>query len=275
LSLSDCLGDTVSFTTTAHGAGPFAYQWVKDGSPLDSQTNSSLTVSNIATPDAGTYSVQVTGACNSTTNSATLTVNLPTPADPLVSQTNCPGDTVSFSTAAHGTGPFSFQWVKSGTPLSGQTDSSLTLSNITAASAATYSVRVTGACTSATNFATLTLNVPTTADPLVSQTNCPGDTVSFSTAAHGTGPFSFQWVKGATPLSSQTGSSLTLSNITAASADTSSVRVTGACTNTTNFATLTVNVPTTADPLVSQTNCSGAPVTFSTAAHGTGPFNYL
>src|SRR5205823_3922951 len=162
-----------------------------------------------------------------------------------------------------------------GTPLDGQTDSSFTVSNIATASADTYSVRVAGACTSATNFATLTLNVPTTADPLVSQTNCPGDTVSFSTAAHGTGPFSFQWVKGATPLSGQTGSSLTLPNITAASADTYSVRVTGACTSRTNFATLTVNVPTTADPLISQTNCSGATLSFSTVAHGTGPFSYL
>src|SRR5207249_2219780 len=258
----------------AHGTGPFSFQWVKGATPLSGQTDSSLTLSNITATSADTYSVRVTGACTSATNFATLTLNVPTTADPLVSQTNCPGDTVSFSTAAHGTGPFSFQWVKGATPLSSQTGSSLTLSNITAASADTYSVRVTGACNSTTNFATLTLSVPTTADPLVSQTNCPGDTVSFSTVAHGTGPFSFQWVKGATPLSGQTDSSLTLSNITAASVDTYSVRVTGACTSTTNFATLTVNVPTTADPLVSQTNCPGDTVSFSTAAHGTGPFSF-
>ena len=60
--------------------------------------------------------MQIVGLCNSVTNFATLTLNTPTTADPLVSQTNCPGTTVSFSTLAHGTGPFSYQWVKDGTP---------------------------------------------------------------------------------------------------------------------------------------------------------------
>src|SRR6266403_2972189 len=73
-----------------------------------------------------------------------LTVNAPTTADTLASQTNCPGDTVSFSTTAHGTGPFGFQWARNGTPLSGQTGNSLTLSSITAASAGPDSVRVAG-----------------------------------------------------------------------------------------------------------------------------------
>src|SRR5205823_14199450 len=203
------------------------------GTPLDGQTDSSFTVSNIATASADTYSVRVAGACTSATNFATLTVNVPTTADPLVSQTNCPGDTVSFSTAAHGTGPFSFQWVRGAIPLPGQTGSSLTLSNITAAGAHTYSVRVARACTSPTNFATLTVNVPTTADPLVSQTNCSGSAERRVGEEHGTGPFRFQWVKGATPLPGQTDSSLTLSNIKAAGADTYSVRVVGGCTSAT------------------------------------------
>src|SRR5439155_8670591 len=107
------------------------------------------------------------------------------------SQTKCPGDTVTFSTSGHGTpgaSGFSFQWAKDGVSLLGQTDTSLTLSSITAESAGTYSVQVMGACNSVTNSASLTVNVPTTADALASQTNCPGDTVTFSTSAHGTAP---------------------------------------------------------------------------------------
>src|SRR5207249_1680306 len=215
-----CPGDNVTLGTSVSGTGPFGFQWAKDGIPLANQTNSSLALLNITASSSGTYSVQVSSACSSVTNFASLTVNVPTTGDALVSQTNCRGDTVGFSTAAHGTGPFSFQWVKDGTPLSGQTGSSLTLSNVAAASAGTYSVQVTGACNSVTNFASLTVNAPTTADALVSQTNCPGDTVSFSTTAHGTGPFGFQWAKNGTPLSGQTGNSLTLSGIAAASAGT-------------------------------------------------------
>src|SRR5439155_26957957 len=182
---TNCSGGTVSFSTTPHGTGPFSFQWVKDGSPLDGKTNSSLMLSGITAGSAGTYSVEVTGACNSTTNFATLTVNIPTSADALVSRTNCSGDTVSFSTTPHGTGPFRFQWVKDGSPLDGKTNSSLTLSGITAGSAGTYSVEVTGACNSITNCAGLTVNIPTSAEALVSQTDCAGDTGSLGGGAHG------------------------------------------------------------------------------------------
>ncbi|PWU20264.1 MAG: hypothetical protein C5B50_04455, partial [Verrucomicrobia bacterium] len=274
LSQTNCPGDAVSFNTTAHGTGPFSYQWAKDGSPLSGQINSTLTLSGISGGSTGVYSVQVSGACNSVTNFATLTVNTPTTADALFSQTNCPGGTVSFSAAAHGTGPFSYQWVKDGSPLSSQTNSTLTLSGITSGSAGLYSVQIIGACNSVTNFATLTVNTPTTADALLSQTNCPGDTVSFSTTAHGTGPFSYQWIKDSLALSGKTDSSLTLIGITSGSAGLYSVQVSGACNSVTNFANLTVNTPTTADALLSQTNCPGDTVSFSTTAHGTGPFSY-
>src|SRR5204862_3773287 len=128
------------------------------------QTANSLSLSGITASSAGTYPVVVTGLCNSTTNLATLTVNTPTTADALVSQTNCPGATVSFSTVAHGAGPFSYQWVKDGSPLPGPAASPLGLSGITASSAGTYSVEVTGLCNSTTNIATLTVNTPPTAD---------------------------------------------------------------------------------------------------------------
>src|SRR5205823_5033382 len=167
---------------------------------------------------------------------ATLTVNTPTTADALVSHTECPGAAVTFSTTAHGTGPFSYQWAKDGTPLSGQTDNSLTLSSITAASAGSYSVEVTGLCNTTTKSATLTVNTPTTADALVSRTECPGTAVTFSTTAHGTGPFTYQWSKNGTPLSGQTDTSLSLSSITAASAGSYSVEVTGLCNSTTKSA---------------------------------------
>src|SRR5204863_44844 len=117
VSLTNCSADTVTFSTVAHGTGPFSFQWMKDGVLLAARTDSSLTLPGITATSAGTYSVQVSGACNSVTNSASLTVLLPTTADALVSQTNCPEDVVTFSTVAHGTGPFNFQWLKNGAPL--------------------------------------------------------------------------------------------------------------------------------------------------------------
>jgi subtilisin-like proprotein convertase family protein len=274
VSQTNCPGATVSFSTTAHGTGPFTYQWSKGGAPLSSQTDSSLILTGITAASAGTYAVQVTGSCNSVTNSASLTVNTLTTADALVSQTNCAGTTVTFSTAAQGTGPFTYQWAKNGAPLSGKTDASLTLPGVTTTDTANYSVRVTGTCNSVTNSASLAVNTLTTADALVSQTNCAGTTVTFSTAAHGTGPFTYQWSKDGAPLPGKTDASLTLPSVTTTDTANYSVRVTGTCNSVTNSASLTVNTLTTADALVSQTNCAGATVTFSTAAQGTGPFTY-
>ncbi len=69
------VGSNVVFSTAASGTGPYNYAWSKNGVALSGQTNSSLTLSNVTTADAATYSVIVGGAIGTVTNSATLTVN--------------------------------------------------------------------------------------------------------------------------------------------------------------------------------------------------------
>src|SRR5439155_11827310 len=144
--------------------------------------------------------------------------------------------------------------------------SSLTLANVGASDAATYGVVVSGACgVPVTNSASLTVNqnLVVSSGP-VNATNCPGTTASFSIAASGTG-LSYQWYKGSASLSGQTGSSLTLNNVSSADAGTYSVVVGGVCGNSvTNSASLTVNgsVLVSSAP-VSLTNCPGTTVSFS------------
>src|SRR5262249_13641999 len=156
-----CPGDTAVFSTSPSGTGPFSFQWFKAGGSLTTQTNSTLVLSNISVADLATYSVQVTGPCNNLTNSATLTLNTPTTADAFNSITSCPGTTVSFTTTAHGTGPFSYQWSKDSSPLTTQTNSTLILTNISSTDGGSYQVIVTGACNTATNSASLAVNDPT------------------------------------------------------------------------------------------------------------------
>src|SRR5262249_51859540 len=105
-------------------------------------------------------SVVVSGTCgNAITDSATVTVNQNVVvATAPVSLTNCPGTSASFSVNASGTG-LSYQWYKGGSALAGQTGSTLSLSNVSATDAGTYSVVVSGTCGNAiTNSATLTVN---------------------------------------------------------------------------------------------------------------------
>ena len=81
-----CPGGTVIFSTTAAGTGPFTYAWLKNNQPL-SVTGGTLTLTNVSANDTALYSVIVSGACGSVTNSATLTINLP-PTVTIFSPTN-------------------------------------------------------------------------------------------------------------------------------------------------------------------------------------------
>src|SRR5207245_6151732 len=124
------------------------------------QTGSSLVLNNVSAADAGNYSVVVSGTCgNSVSSSATLTVNQNVVVSSApVSRTNCPGTDASFSISASGTS-LGYQWYKGTNELSGQTASSLTLTNVSAADAGDYSVVVSGACgTAQTNSTSLTVN---------------------------------------------------------------------------------------------------------------------
>src|SRR5439155_703635 len=145
------------------------------------QTSSNFSIGSVSNADTGSYSVTVSGACGSVTNSATLTVLTNVSATSLTSLTNCPGTSTSFSTTPSGTAPFSFVWRKNGNILSGQTSSSFSIGSVSSADSGTYSVIVSGACGSATNSATLTVLTNVSATPLTSLTNCPGNSVSFNT----------------------------------------------------------------------------------------------
>jgi hypothetical protein len=62
-----------------------------------------------------------------------------------VSQTLCVGSTAIFTVVADANGdPLTYQWKKNGTDIGGATSATLTLTNITAADAASYTVLITG-----------------------------------------------------------------------------------------------------------------------------------
>ncbi|GAB3690240.1 hypothetical protein GCM10027592_07370 [Spirosoma flavus] len=71
-----CVGSTVTASVSVSGTGPLTYQWYKDGSVVNAQTSATLSLTNVQTSDAGSYSAVVTGSCNSLTSTAfSLTVN--------------------------------------------------------------------------------------------------------------------------------------------------------------------------------------------------------
>jgi hypothetical protein len=66
-------GVTVTFTVTAAGTAPLAYQWRKSSAPLSGATTNGLALASVSTNDAGSYDVVVTNTFGSVTSAvATL-----------------------------------------------------------------------------------------------------------------------------------------------------------------------------------------------------------
>ncbi len=84
---SVAVGQAVTFTVQAAGAGPFTYQWFKEGAALAGATAAVLTLPAAQAADAGTYTVRVSaGAAFVVSSGAVLTVQ--GPAGPAARLTN-------------------------------------------------------------------------------------------------------------------------------------------------------------------------------------------
>ena len=59
------------------------------------------------------------------------------------------GRKVIFSASAEGTTPFTYVWYKNGQPIAGETSSSLTIENVSAADSGTYRARISNSVGSA------------------------------------------------------------------------------------------------------------------------------
>ncbi|TAL06076.1 MAG: HYR domain-containing protein [Verrucomicrobia bacterium] len=188
----------------------------------------------------------------------------------------CAGDSASFSAAASGTAPLSYQWRKNGGNIAGANAATYTIPSVTPADAASYDVVVTNACGTATSSAaTLSLNSPTTATSLTSKTNCPGGTVTFSTTAGGTGPFSYAWFKDGNALPTPTNNTLTLNPVTLGDAGLYSVVVSGLCNSVTNSATLTVTPQPVINCVAGKTVECGAAWNFDAPSFSGGALSIL
>lgn len=157
---SATIGGGATFTVTATGAT--SYQWRKDGNNISGATGATLTLNNLATTDAGKYTVVVSNVAGSvTSDEATLTVNPPNSGAAIatqpVSQTVAAGTKCVLSVAASGTAPLSYQWRRNGSAVSGATSDTLTINHTWNDNAGDYSVTVTNA------FGAVTSNIATVA----------------------------------------------------------------------------------------------------------------
>ena len=241
-------GSGVVFNVAAGGTPPLSFQWKKDGSPVAGADGPTLSLSNVQAADAGGYAVTVTnGAGSLTSSTATLTVITPPTitAQPAAQTVNA-GSAATFSVAASGTSPFTYQWRKNGSDIAGANGASLSVAGAQDADAGTYTVVVSNAAGSANSgAAVLTVITPPTitAQP-AAQTAALGSNVSFSVAAAGTSPFNYQWKKNGADIAGANSDTLSLSNVQDADAATYTVIVSNAAGSATSTgAALSVITP--------------------------------
>src|SRR5439155_986030 len=184
---------------------------------------------------------------------ALLTVNTQAVAPAIttqpVNQSVTAGQTATFTIAATGTAPLSYQWQKNGTAIAGATSSTyVTPGATTTDSGATFNVVVSNSKGSVTSGpATLTVSaatvVPTISTQPVNRTVTAGQTATFSVTATGTAPLGYQWQKNGSAIAGATSSTYTTPvTTTADNGATFKVVITNAAGNaTSNSATLTVN----------------------------------
>ena len=250
------IGEDVTLSVAAGGSAPLSYQWKKGGATLldapghvSGATTSSLTLTNVQDADAADYTVVVSNLTGSVTSDpATLTVSAvvlpPTIATQPQAATAAYGGSASFTVAASGTPPYTYQWYKNDVAIDDATSATLSLSNVATADAASYKVTVTNSAGSATSAPVALTVTPAIVTQPKSQTAFTGGIVSFTVVARGAGPFTYQWRKGGTPIDGATGSMLTLTNLADTDAAAYSVVVSDAGGSITS-ATATLSVNTT------------------------------
>jgi hypothetical protein len=242
-SLTVLAGDSTNLTVTVSGTAPFAYQWCYFGTNVGGATNSSLSLANLQTTNAGDYTVVITSVAGSVTSSvAVLTVNrrpqtinfsaLPdswvgAAAFPL-SATASSGLPVSYTSSSPGVATVSGNTVT----ITGAGSTLITASQAgdamyLPATNVSQTLRV-GPLGITSQPAGLTVNVTSNA--------------SFSVTATGAGPFSYQWRKAGVNVGGAATATLTLHNVQTNQAGDYAVVITNVWGSvTSSVAVLTIN----------------------------------
>src|SRR5467141_189777 len=215
------VGQPATFSALATGTAPLSYQWQKNGTGISGATSSSYTTPATTSGDNGaTFVAVVSNSAGSVTSNAAMLTVSPAAVAPTISgqpanQTVTTGQPATFSVVASGTAPLTYQWRKNGTGISGATSSTYTTPATTSAdNGATFVAVISNSVGSATsNPATLTVNstqvAPSITTQPASQSVSVGQTATFTVAATGTAPLTYQWRKNGTSISGATSSTYT------------------------------------------------------------------
>jgi|GEM_PF-2459382 len=274
-----CGGNPVYIRVNAEGA--LAYQWRKNGLPIDGATTHELTIPSPTAADDGIYDVLVSGGCGASAISATTTLT-------IIDQPKIiegPRDTTlcregRFTLSATVTGPgLRYQWRHDGVPIEGATSPTYTRS-AQPQDQGIYDLVVRGACGPAIPSAPARVTV--LAEPLIiaqplSLSVAAGEPATFRVAIDGGGSVSYQWRKDGVDIPGATLPHYTIATVSRDDIGAYSVVVTGtlcremAAAVVSGAAELTLEgAPAIIAGPNDQHLCAGRPALFMVSAVGSG-----
>ncbi|MFC2111163.1 immunoglobulin domain-containing protein [Bacteroidota bacterium] len=105
-----CVGASASFSVVIGVSSN--YQWQKDGTNINGETGTTLTLSNVTLADTGNYSCVFSNAYGSVVSDVVSLTVQTTPVISLnpISTSRCLNDSVTFKVEAIGTQPITYQW---------------------------------------------------------------------------------------------------------------------------------------------------------------------
>lgn len=261
----------------------FAYQWLRAGVAISGATASTYTPT---ADDLGkTLTVQVAGSKNGWIGGATKTYAATTvvlqgtltAATPTITGTVKTGSVLTVAPGAWGPAPvtFAYQWLRSGTPISGATASTYTLlaadegAPITATVTASKAGYATASATATAPGWQLTVGTPT-----IAGTSSVGTTLTASPGTWGPGAvtFAYQWLRAGTAIGRATGATYVVG--AADDGQPITVRVTGSRSgfaSATAVSAAAIRPLITATPTITGTVAVGSTVTAVPGAWGPAP----
>ena len=139
------VGGSAKLGVELGGTTPTGYRWFHDGALLEQADGAVLKLENLSLADAGRYWVEITNPVGTIRSgeAALDVVALPEIVQAPVGQRIVQGQPVQFSVIAGGSKPLTYQWLKDGIALEGETGTELQLEGITISDQADYAVLVT------------------------------------------------------------------------------------------------------------------------------------
>lgn len=147
-------GSNVTFSVTATGTAPLAYQWRLNETNISGAITNPFILNNAQLTNAGNYSVVITNSAGSIISSNALLIvsNMPPNITKQpASQTLLFGQNATFAVEADGTAPLNYQWRKGNTNIPGANLSTYTRNSIQTDDAGNYSVVITNIAGSVTS----------------------------------------------------------------------------------------------------------------------------